>query len=68
MKIARHAQILKLIGQFDIETPEELAARLNETGFQVTQATVSRDIRQWKLMKITKEDGHSKYAVMQRCV
>lgn len=65
MKIARHAQILKLIGQFDIETQEELAARLNETGFQVTQATVSRDIRQLKLMKITKEDGHSKYAVMQ---
>ena len=50
MKIARHAQILKLIGQFDIETQEELAARLNETGFQVTQATVSRDIRQLKLM------------------
>lgn len=65
MKIARHAQILKLINQFDIETQEELAAKLNESGFQVTQATVSRDIRQLKLMKITKEDGHSKYAVLQ---
>lgn len=65
MKIARHAQILKLISQFDIETQEELAAKLNETGFQVTQATVSRDIRQLKLMKITKEDGHSRYSVMQ---
>ncbi|HIU77192.1 MAG TPA: arginine repressor [Candidatus Pelethocola excrementipullorum] len=65
MKIARHAQILKLINQFDIETQEELAAKLIESGFQVTQATVSRDIRQLKLMKITKEDGHSKYVVLQ---
>lgn len=65
MKIARHAQIIKLIQQYDIETQEELARRLNETGFQVTQATVSRDIRQLKLMKITKEDGHSRYVVVQ---
>ncbi|WP_230397898.1 arginine repressor [Novisyntrophococcus fermenticellae] len=65
MKIARHAQILKLINQYDIETQEELAARLNESGFRVTQATVSRDIRQLKLTKITKENGHSKYAVLQ---
>lgn len=65
MKIARHTQILKLIAQYDIETQEELAAKLNESGFQVTQATVSRDIRQLKLMKITKEDGHSKYAIIQ---
>ena len=65
MKIARHAQILKLISQHDIETQEELAKRLNESGFKVTQATVSRDIRQLKLMKITKEDGHSKYAEQQ---
>ncbi len=65
MKIARHAQILKLINQYDIETQEELAARLNESGYKVTQATVSRDIRQLKLMKITREDGHSKYAEQQ---
>lgn len=65
MKIARHAQIVKLIQQYDIETQEELARRLNETGFQVTQATVSRDIRQLKLTKISLENGHSRYAVVQ---
>lgn len=65
MKIARHAQIVKLIQQNDIETQEELARRLNETGFQVTQATVSRDIRQLKLTKISLENGHSRYAVVQ---
>lgn len=62
MKIARHAQILELIGRYDIETQEELAVRLNESGFQVTQATVSRDIRQLKLTKVAGEDGKAKYA------
>ena len=41
MKIARHERIIKLIHQYDIETQEELASRLNESGFSVTQATVS---------------------------
>lgn len=65
MKIARHAEILKLINQYDIETQEELAARLNQEGFQVTQATVSRDIRQLKLMKVAGKNGRSRYAVVQ---
>lgn len=65
MKIARHAQIIQLINQYDIETQEELAEKLNQAGFQVTQATVSRDIRQLKLTKVTKEDGKFKYAVQQ---
>lgn len=65
MKIARHARIIQLIHEYDIETQEELAEKLNDSGFQVTQATVSRDIRQLKLTKVTKEDGHSKYAVLQ---
>lgn len=64
MKIARHSKIIDLINQYDIETQEELAARLNAAGFQVTQATVSRDIRELKLMKIAKPDGGSKYTVM----
>ena len=42
MKIARHAQIIKLINQYDIETQEELAKKLEESGFAVTQATISR--------------------------
>ena len=45
MKVARHEKIIELIRQYDIDTQEELAARLNEAGFKVTQATVSRDIR-----------------------
>lgn len=64
MKIARHSKIIDLINQYDIETQEELAARLQEAGFAVTQATVSRDIRELKLMKIAKPDGGSRYTVM----
>ena len=45
MKVNRHAKIVELIRKYDIETQEELAERLNEAGFKVTQATVSRDIR-----------------------
>lgn len=65
MKIARHTKIIQLINQVDIETQEELAEKLNASGFGVTQATVSRDIRELKLTKITKEDGRSKYAILQ---
>ena len=64
MKIARHSIIIDLINQYDIETQEELAAKLQEAGFAVTQATVSRDIRELKLMKIAKPDGGSRYTVM----
>ena len=56
MKIARHAQIIKLINQYDIETQEELAKKLEESGFAVTQATISRDIRQLKLTKVPKRE------------
>ena len=42
MKLARHEKIIELIQEYDIDTQEELAARLNEAGFKVTQATVSR--------------------------
>jgi len=65
VKVERHSKVIQLINQYDIETQEELAARLNESGFCVTQATVSRDIRELKLTKITKADGHAKYAVLQ---
>ena len=49
MKSKRHAKILELIDKYDIETQEELADRLNQNGFSVTQATISRDIRELKL-------------------
>lgn len=65
MKIARHAKIVDLINQYDIETQEELAERLNQEGFKVTQATVSRDIRELKLTKISLGGGKQKYSVMQ---
>ena len=63
MKNARHQQILLLIRQYDIETQEELADLLNRTGFTVTQATVSRDIRQLQLQKVHTENGRQKYAL-----
>ena len=60
MKIARQAKILDLIEKNSIETQDELAQRLKEAGFDVTQATVSRDIREMKLTKIATEDGRQK--------
>ncbi len=51
MKQVRQNKILELIETYEIETQEELAARLRENGFSVTQATVSRDIRELKLTK-----------------
>ena len=65
MKSARHEKIIELIQEYDIDTQEELAARLNEAGFKVTQATVSRDIRDLKLTKIPSENGKQRYALHQ---
>lgn len=64
MKRERHAKIIELIGQYAIETQEELADKLNEAGFRVTQATVSRDIRELKLTKMT-IGGTQRYVVIQ---
>lgn len=64
MKEKRHEKIIELIGQYDIETQDELADKLRETGFQVTQATVSRDIRKLKLSKVPGRDGRQKYALL----
>ena len=66
MKVARHEKIIELIHQYDIDTQEELASRLNEAGFKVTQATVSRDIRALKLTKVAGKDGKSRYAIMNQ--
>ena len=49
MKTARHAKILEIIAKYEVETQEELAARLVAEGCPVTQATVSRDIRELQL-------------------
>ena len=61
MKKDRHGKIIELIERYDIETQEELADRLRQEGYQVTQATVSRDIRALKLSKISNGKGHQKY-------
>ncbi|MGN1314771.1 MAG: arginine repressor [Lachnospiraceae bacterium] len=66
MKGNRHQKIIELVENHDIETQEELADRLREAGFQVTQATVSRDIRQLKLSKISRQDGGQKYVVLKQ--
>lgn len=64
MKLERHAKIIELIGQYAVETQEELAKRLHEAGFRVTQATVSRDIRELKLSKVMM-DGKQRYVAFQ---
>ena len=65
MKVNRHAKIVELINKYQIETQEELAERLNQVGFHVTQATVSRDIRDLKLTKVPADNGKQKYAVLE---
>lgn len=65
MKLERHSKIVELIGKYEIETQEELAEYLNQAGFAVTQATVSRDIRELKLTKVQSESGKQRYVVLQ---
>ena len=63
MKANRHAKIIELINKYRVETQEELAEYLTQEGFKVTQATVSRDIRDLKLTKIPTENGRQRYTV-----
>ncbi len=61
IKKKRHEKIVELISRYEIDTQEELADRLCEAGYQVTQATVSRDIRELKLSKVPVGKGRQKY-------
>ena len=63
MKFQRHNLILKLIEEESIETQKELSDRLRAAGFLVTQATVSRDIKELRLVKVLDHDDKYKYAV-----
>lgn len=65
MKINRHSKIVELVNKHHIETQEELADRLNQEGYKVTQATVSRDIRDLKLTKVQAENGRQKYVTLK---
>ena len=66
MKSARHNLILEIIENKDIETQEELAEELLNHGVKVTQATVSRDIKELRLLKVLSEHGGYKYATVER--
>lgn len=64
MKTKRQAKILELIKKYEIETQEELSDYLEKEGYQVTQATVSRDIRELKLTKMAMAAGKQKYVAL----
>ena len=66
MKNERQKRILELIEQYEIETQDDLISHLKESGFNVTQATVSRDIRELKLIKGSSVSGISKYAAVAK--
>lgn len=66
MKRVRQRKIIELVEKYDIETQEELAARLEKEGFGATQATISRDIRELKLSKVTNKDGRQRYIVLKQ--
>ena len=66
MKNARQTAILSIIEQYDVETQEELAGRLKEMGIVVTQATVSRDIKELRLLKVLSGSGGYKYATADK--
>ncbi len=66
MKNARQSAILNIIENEDIETQEELATRLRDRGMMVTQATVSRDIKELRLLKVLTANGSYKYATSDR--
>jgi len=66
MKKTRHRKIVEIIEKFDVETQEELAKYLKDAGVVVTQATVSRDIRELKLSKIPSGNGKQKYVVLKQ--
>jgi len=66
MKKIRHRKIVEIIEKYDVETQEELAGRLKDAGLVVTQATVSRDIRELKLSKVPSGSGKQKYVVLKQ--
>lgn len=66
MKVGRQSKIIELITTHDVETQEELADLLMKAGYAVTQATISRDIRELKLTKVQAENGRQKYTALKQ--
>ncbi|HHW22625.1 MAG TPA: arginine repressor [Clostridiaceae bacterium] len=64
MKYNRHAKILDIIENHVIETQDDLAEKLREQGMDVTQATISRDIKELRLIKVLTPDGRYRYSAM----
>lgn len=62
MKTQRHAAILRLIRAESVHSQEQLRTLLRGEGFEVTQATLSRDLRELRLLKVTEADGMVHYA------
>lgn len=65
MKYVRQAKISELISMYEIETQQELADRLKDAGVDVTQATISRDIKDMRLIKVLTDSGTYKYASIE---
>lgn len=65
MKSVRHTKILEIINEYPIETQDELLSRLKAEGYKVTQATISRDIKDLRLVKTLGSDGKYRYAESQ---
>ncbi len=63
MKAKRHARVLKILRDKVVETQEDLARELRKEGFRVTQATVSRDIKELRVTKLPSSDGRYRYAL-----
>lgn len=63
MKERRHRKIKEIVSQREIETQEDLVLALEETGFNATQATVSRDVKELQLIKVVGRNGRYKYAI-----
>ncbi len=66
LKKNRHNTILEIIANQEIDTQEELARQLREAGYDVTQAPVSRDIRELNLYKVSADGGKQKYAILRQ--
>lgn len=66
MKSARQIAILEIISEINIETQEELAQELRKRGFRVTQATVSRDIKELRLVKALSSGGVYRYVTADK--
>lgn len=65
MKSSRHSKILEIISEYPIETQDELLSRLKTEGYKVTQATISRDIKDLRLVKTLGSDGKYRYTEAQ---